>query len=277
MWREGDLVPTEVEWRGRWVNKVLSNTEEEAVVDGSAWSLAVSPDGKAVAVSCDDRATRLIETASGGVRAVWGQRQHRLLARRAQARHPGRADGRLAGLRLAPAHGSSMSLRPSPDKSRWWDTLADRDAAKAFWAMGEMASDPVATVDLLGQAASVGGRGVKAPVALVAVLGDDDFKTRKKAEMDLSAMGIAAEPVLLTGLAKASDLEARRNLSRLLARLPEGPSEHLRQLRAVEVLVNIATPEAKRLLDQLANGDPRVPLTLDAQRGHRLARAARTK
>jgi hypothetical protein len=39
----------------------------------------------------------------------------------------------------------------------------------------------------------------------------------------------------------------------------------LQQARAVEVLERIGNPEARRLLEMLAGGDDRAPLTLDAR------------
>jgi hypothetical protein len=65
---------------------------------------------------------------------------------------------------------------------------------------------------------------------------------------------------------RAAPPEVRRRVERLLARLkpPLPPGEKLRQVRAVETLELIGTPDAHRLLEELAAGEPAARLTQEA-------------
>ncbi len=58
-------------------------------------------------------------------------------------------------------------------------------------------------------------------------------------------------------------LEVRRRLEQLLQRLPTGPKQ-LQMLRAAEALEQIGTPEARKVLERLADGMPDTRLTLEA-------------
>ena len=73
-------------------------------------------------------------------------------------------------------------------------------------------------------------------------------------------------PALQEALAGRPSAELRRQASRLLDRLSPGlpPGETLRQVRAVEALELIGTPEARRLLEELAAGEPAARLTREA-------------
>src|SRR5262249_8174648 len=69
--------------------------------------------------------------------------------------------------------------------------------------------------------------------------------------------------------------EVRRRLERLLAKLQEGlpPGGSLRELRAVEALEHIATPEAQQLLQKLAGSAAAARSTREAKASlERLAR-----
>jgi hypothetical protein len=70
-------------------------------------------------------------------------------------------------------------------------------------------------------------------------------------------------------LEKVSSAEARQRLNEFLRSAP-GPwplldAEDLRRVRAVEVLEAIGTPEARRLLNSLAEGDPYARLIHEAR------------
>ena len=68
-------------------------------------------------------------------------------------------------------------------------------------------------------------------------------------------------------LAKAESAEVRRRAQEFLDRFdPPKPSpDRLRQLRAVELLEEIATPAARDVLSELAKGAAEAPLSREAK------------
>src|SRR5262249_28782096 len=88
-------------------------------------------------------------------------------------------------------------------------------------------------------------------------------------------MGESATALLRKALDDKQSLEVRRRLEDLLAHgpkpLPTG--EALRQMRALEVLEMIGTPEARQVLGALARGAPGARMTQEASAAlERLAR-----
>jgi hypothetical protein len=80
-------------------------------------------------------------------------------------------------------------------------------------------------------------------------------------------MGELTLPALRQALAEKPSLEKRQRIERLIEK-PHGPitrPETLRALRAVAVLQDIATPEAKQMLATLAQGAPEARLTQEAK------------
>jgi hypothetical protein len=78
--------------------------------------------------------------------------------------------------------------------------------------------------------------------------------------------------VLKKALAAATNLELKRRIEQLLARIaaPVTDVEQLRNERALEVLERIASQDACRLLENLSQGAPEARFT-------RLAQAARAR
>ncbi len=101
----------------------------------------------------------------------------------------------------------------------------------------------------------------------IAALDDDSYDVREAAAASLLRQGVSAvAPVRLARLAHPSP-EARRSQTLLLEAL-ESPSprpEQIRPLRAVEALERIGTPEARRLLAELAQGRADALLNRSAQ------------
>jgi len=90
---------------------------------------------------------------------------------------------------------------------------------------------------------------------------------REKAQEELAALGDLAEPALLRSLENKPSVEMRRRVQTLLERLrgPVTRPEFLQALRALAVLEDIGTPEARRLLQELAKGAPEARLTREAK------------
>ncbi|MBY0527736.1 MAG: hypothetical protein K2R98_30340 [Gemmataceae bacterium] len=97
---------------------------------------------------------------------------------------------------------------------------------------------------------------------LVADLDSDLFLTRQKAREELEKLGEAAEVALKKKLGDRPSLEMKRNIEQILARMP---TQSLRTLRAVEVLEQIGSPEAKQVLEPLAKGMCGLRLMVEAR------------
>jgi hypothetical protein len=97
-------------------------------------------------------------------------------------------------------------------------------------------------------------------------LDSDDFTTRQKASQELVDLGPGIEPLLRPVLAGELSPEARRRVEGVLAQFdPLSSPARLRDLRAVEVLENVSTAEARELLEGLAKGASEARLTREAQ------------
>jgi WD40 repeat protein len=231
--------------------------------------VAFAPDGRRLAGLC------------GGIPSVWDAETGACL----QTLNGHR--GMVEALAFAPdgrtlataSHDTTVLIWATPDPPRpaaalsaaeaaiAWADLASGDAAVAYRAVVRLASDPARGVALL--------RERLAPAATVeagwlaqriAELDDGRYAIRAQASRELEALGERAAPALRRLLAGRPTPEARRQAEQLLARLSGPPTDRatLRALRAVEVLERIATPAAKQLLADLANGDPGARLTQEA-------------
>jgi RNA polymerase sigma factor (sigma-70 family) len=148
-----------------------------------------------------------------------------------------------------------------------WDNLA-ADTRKAFAARWTLAAAPDQTVPLLRErlkpAQPTDPQRLR---RLLADLDSEQFAVREKARRELAELGELAEPALRRTLADKPSLEARRQIQTLLDNLhaPVTRPETLRTLRAVAVLEDIASPEARRVLEQLARGTAEARLTREAK------------
>jgi RNA polymerase sigma factor (sigma-70 family) len=150
-----------------------------------------------------------------------------------------------------------------------WEDLASQDAVRAFRAAGVLRSSPGGAVTLLGKHLKpVAEPDAKQIERWLLALDSDDFTTREKASSELGRLGDLARPALESAFRKGASEEAARRIRTLLDQLK--PTRRLslndlRAVRAVEVLQSIATPEAKRLLSELAGGAPGAWLTRAAR------------
>jgi hypothetical protein len=102
---------------------------------------------------------------------------------------------------------------------------------------------------------------------LIADLNSDTFRVREKAVKELQDLAHLAVPALRKALDQKPAPEAARRIEQLLSRKPELVSrpEQLRRLRAMQVLEQAATKEARALLTELADGLPLAPETKEAR------------
>jgi WD40 repeat protein len=169
-----------------------------------------------------------------------------------------------AALRKPPAGVAKLS---AGELEARWNDLADSKASRAYAALWQLAAAPQQADSLLKRRlVPASGELSQRLARLIAALDSDTFADRESASKELAKMGPLAEPALRQALTHSS-LEVRQRAQRLLQKV-EGatlPAEHLRAVRAVEVLELIASAEAKQLLEALGRGDPAAPLTRHAK------------
>jgi hypothetical protein len=192
-----------------------------------------------------------------------------------QKQDPSGDNARLLRWLLASSHQRRQRIaslgRPlsSAEVERYWVALAGTDPEAAADAVGYLASTPAAdrqTIHFLREHLKA------APLAdlkrlrlLIADLDSDEFAVREKAQRELERLGEDAAPALRKALESKPSLEARRRMESILKKPRALPPETLQALCAVEVLENIGTPDARELLESLAEGAPEASLTLKAK------------
>jgi hypothetical protein len=87
------------------------------------------------------------------------------------------------------------------------------------------------------------------------------FAERQKASDELEKLGEAVEPALKKALEGKPALEVRQRIDSLLEKLKGSQAERRREVRAVDVLELVRTPEARQRLIELAKGRNEAGLT----------------
>src|SRR5262249_8888625 len=98
-------------------------------------------------------------------------------------------------------------------------------------------------------------------------LDSKDFSARTHAAKELEKLQDLGGPFLREQMTKPLSFEVRRQVEKLLEKI-EGPvtnADQLRELRAIEILEYIATPDARQVLQALAKGATEARLTQDAK------------
>jgi hypothetical protein len=237
-------------------------------------SVTFSPDGRLVATAsgawAGDATVRLCEALTGqevrrfrghfgGVQCVAFSPDGRSLA---------------AGAGDATVLVWDVTGRPRPARlegaelERLWSDLRG-DADRAYAAVWRLAASPGQTLPLLRERLRLAAAADPTRVArLIANLASPRFAVRDRATRDLAGLGDVVRVELRRALDGQPPLEVRQRVERLLEQC--GPSsipsgEHLRALRAVVILEDIGTPEARKVLEELAGGAPEARLTQEAR------------
>ena len=241
----------------------------QAKLPGNVSSLAFAQDGRTLAWAEQSGVIHWLELASGSERRTM----------------PGHAGGvtqmifTADGKRLISGSHDCTALvwdllgsDKSPDVplAGCWDTLADKDAAKAHWAMRRLIAAPAeALAQLSPRLKPAVGVDQRRTERCIADLDADEFAVREKAARELQQLDELAEPAIRKALESRPTLETRRRLRALLDDIVQHqwrPSaEGLRLVRAIEVLERIATSEARALLQSLARGAAGARMTREAQ------------
>jgi hypothetical protein len=148
-----------------------------------------------------------------------------------------------------------------------WQDLASADAVQAGKAIARLQeAGTAAAVMLKARVQPIAPPDPKLLKKLLSNLESDKFAMREQAGQELLRLGDLALPVLRQVLKNTPPLETEKRVTKLAARL-EGPTADtkvLQLLRAIEVLEEIAGPEAQAALEKLAQG----------MTGHRVTAAA---
>jgi RNA polymerase sigma factor (sigma-70 family) len=240
--------------------------------DGGCLTIEFAPDGRSLAAGYYDQATRLWEVASGGERARFAAEYGNVPL--ALAFSP---DGSLLavggsdhtaliwdvfGLHTATRLKGKLTRE---DTDRLWIDLAAADAARAFAALRTLLAHGPEAVTLLNERLRPAAPADREKISrLIAALDDEKFTVRDDATAKLRESGGAAEPALRAALNGKPSPEKRRRLEELLQRC-DASAPLLREVRAVEALERIGTPEARGVLQTLAAGTADTRLTREAK------------
>jgi RNA polymerase sigma factor (sigma-70 family) len=254
--------------------RLLGNLGKPAT---SALALNFSPDGRTLAWGGNrDGVIRLMEVATGGERYSFAGHQGgiRSLSFFSDGKTliSGSSDTTALVWDLTGLATTKRQAKPlaQHELSACWQDLAELDAARAYKAMRTLWSRPAEAADYLRAhlhpAEPAEGKQI---ARLIGDLGSDRFGVRKHAADELTKLGDLGIPACRKALEGQPPLEVRRRLQAILERQvhdrhnPTG--DHLRALRAVEVLEMAGGPEPSRILEALARGAPEARLTREAQ------------
>lgn len=138
-----------------------------------------------------------------------------------------------------------------------WVALAE-EARPAYHAVRALVATPQRATTLLAEKLrAVPTADARRIRQLIADLDADNFDAREQAGQTLALLGEQAEQELRAAAQSPRSAEQARRLTELVGRFSGTlPFDRLRVLRSIEVLEEIATPEARALLERLAKGAP---------------------
>jgi WD40 repeat protein len=251
----------------------MTNGREKQAITGLAdgyGTIAFAPDGRQLAVAQTKDAVRLWEVATGGQRLSFASGGGGAIVFSADGGWMATysfAEGCLVW-DVAGRHKRSPSIGPfaSEDAARIWNALQDQNASAAFAAMRELRARAAPAVAFLNDHV----RPVSVPDKdeirrLLRGLDAEVFGAREKASRDLEAVADRARPLLREVLTEPVSAEVKRRVEHVLESADRLTPELLRQMRAVEVLEHLGTPEARELLARLAGGADGALQTREAQ------------
>lgn len=242
--------------------------------DDRPQSVAISPDGKTMAVGYRDDTVKLWEVSSGGLRQQAlghaGAVKALAFAPRGDLLASASSDTTVLLWSLPRLRSSKTERLVGPAKpiDQLWADLGSADAARAYGAIGTLVSVPRDTVPWLAAKLSA----IQVPdsqyvAQLVRKLDDNDFETRQRARAELEGIAELVVADLRKTLNKSASAEVRRQLKQILEKVErhQWMGENLRQLRALEVLESIGTEPARRVLERLVGGSGASRVTQEAK------------
>ncbi|MCI0638756.1 MAG: sigma-70 family RNA polymerase sigma factor [Gemmataceae bacterium] len=231
--------------------------------------VAAAPNGRAAATVSDDGALHVWDLVTGKEllrRAGLGSTSCLAFAPDAKTVASGHMDGTILIWDL-----STIQDKGEPDRAldkqlleQWWTELGTANAPKAhaaIWALIQARDHAVALLrERLSQRKVVPAEELQ---RLIADLDSAEFQRRTAATKQLTAFGESAEQALRDALNGQPTVEQRRRIEMLLQAVSQHP-DLLRHVRSVEILEQIGTVNARRVLNALAKGAFQARLTREA-------------
>lgn len=230
---------------------------------------AASGDGRMFAVGDADGRVRVIEAATGHVRAEFRHKDAITALAFAPDGATLAAASNDAPVYLWDVRGKLLNLSDTLDEASGvssWVDLASNDGGTAFDAMRRLAAAPDAATKLFARLLPPAAVPAQEWVtAKLKELESRSFAVRERATVELAAVAEVIQPRLRAELVRSESPEVRKRLTRVLGAIGSNSAERLRALRAVEVLEWVRTPAATELLKSWAAGPDRAPLTVAAR------------
>jgi WD40 repeat protein len=160
-----------------------------------------------------------------------------------------------------------VEMKPAEVEALWND-LVGLDAVRAYQGIRKLTAAPKQAVAILGEKLKPAPQpDVTKLDKWLTDLDARKFALRDRATRELEKLGELAVPALQKVLTGKPPLETRQRVERLLEKLTGTALsvEQLRVVRALEVLEQVGTPEARKVLENLARGAPGALPTREAQ------------
>jgi WD40 repeat protein len=259
--------------RGTILLNVVSGSEILCLGQEEVLAMVFSPDGRTVASGHPGGTVCLRETATGKERRCLKGHQSSVLAVAFTPDGKRLVSGSNDTTCLIWDATGLLNIQPASvdtPEAQWnacWAALAG-DADRAFRTFPTLAAAR-RTLPRLRELLIPVPRLEEHQIArLLADLDSDDFDVRERATEQLVNCGDGVEQPVRRFLPRARPEAGRRAaqvLERIQAARTEPVAEQLRELRAVELLEYLGTPDARRLLETLATGAPEARLTREAR------------
>jgi hypothetical protein len=175
----------------------------------------------------------------------------------------------LAAIRNGTQPGRLQTIQLSADKlDSLWKEVTGEDAVQAHRSMWTMIGTPEASVEFLKKKLQpVSSADARQIAKLIADLDNDNFVIRERAMNELEDIADLAETALRRILEGQPTPEVHDRVIHLLDQL-QGTAhspKRLGQLRGLEILGQIGSPDALQLIKTLAGGAPEASLTKQAK------------
>ncbi len=236
----------------------------------SLGSLAFAPDGRTLAVGCANGAVRRFDLRSG--RQLPPLSGHTSAVVALLYTPDGKSilsygsEGQFLAWRADAGGDWKPKAGPLPEAAldALWDSLRSEDPVDTFGCMQALAATPKEAVSYLRKRVSPVPKADQERIdRLVADLQKGDYNARKRAVVELRKIGAPAAPALRRSQEHGFDELLRRLAYEFESLSPS--AEEMRSLRVVAVLEQIGDADARKLLEELADGAPGAALTLQAK------------